>query len=227
MEIIVSGTARKKFKPETIIINLTFSNKENDYNKCLEKGAKMVDEFVKKVLTALDIKKEDMKTTNFNIREQMKYLSNKRVFDGYMFTQNSHIEIDYDVKKLSKFMDMVSKLDTPPSYRTTFGLKQEDERRTEVIAMAIGFAKDKALAISKASGKELVDLVKVDFRPFSNGIIGNSSINSYDMYTMNEEASFGGNLKMCKTSGADMIENNFTPEDIEISETLYCLYLAK
>lgn len=146
-----------------------------------------------------------------------------------MFTQNSHLEIDYDVKKLATFMDIVSKLDIPPSYRTTFGLKQEDERRTEVIAMAIDFAKNKALAISKASGKELVDLVKVDFRPFSNGIIGNSSINSYDMYdtlAMSEE-SVGNNLRMCKVSGADMIQDNFTPEDIEISETIYCLYLAK
>lgn len=228
MDIIVMGKASKKFQPEEIVINITFSNKESTYEKCLEKGAKMVQDFVKKVLNEIGISKEELKTSRMFVNEVTRYIpeKSKRVFDGYNFNQSSKIVIDYDMKKFSKFMDLVSRLDIAPSYHASFGLKDEDKRKNEVIAEAINFARVKAMAISEASGKKLVDLLKVDFKPFTEALTG-STLNSYDLDFRNARDGFY-NAEMCRKScSADIIEQNFTPEDIEINETLYCLFLAQ
>ncbi|MBQ7308004.1 MAG: SIMPL domain-containing protein [Clostridia bacterium] len=224
MEIMVKGEAKKTYKPEEFIISLTFSHKEKTYEKCLENGAKMVDDFVEEILVKLNIDKELLKTERFYVNESTIYVpdKNKRVFDGYVYNQISKLKLDYDIKLFTKFMQEVSKLKFPPSYRAAFGLKEEDMRKNEVIAKAVEYARVKAEAISKAAGKELVDLARVDFQPFGT-IFSPSSINSYD--TMD----FGmvHQERACKMSSAEVIEKNFNPEDIEIRESVYCLFIAK
>ena len=41
MDIIVMGQACQKFKPEEVILNLTFFVKERTYNKALDEGKKV------------------------------------------------------------------------------------------------------------------------------------------------------------------------------------------
>ena len=76
---------------------------------------------------------------------------------------------------------------------------------------------EKAKMIALAAGKKLKDCVKVDFRPFEERVISNSEIS---------ETSF----RMAKFSEASIeerIQNAFTPEDVEVIETLYCLWIAE
>lgn len=67
-----------------------------------------------------------------------------------------------------------------------------------------------------ASGRTLKNCEKVDFKPFTTEYVSN--------------ARFGSDVKYEKSAAlgtAQMITNNFTPEDIELSETLYCLWIAE
>ena len=88
--------------------------------------------------------------------------------------------------------------------------------------MAYNKAKDKAEIIAKAAGKELKECVKTDFRPFEERVTSRSSLNSQDMY-MGKESSIDG----VKYGGVqETIQTIFTPEDVEITETLYCLWIT-
>ena len=124
-------------------------------------------------------------------------------------------------------MDMVSKLKNPPKYSLIFNVKDIKECKDEVLAEAYNKAKEKAETIAKAAGKELKECVKTDFRPFGESVISRSSLNSQDMYM--KKSMFIDDLEfdMNKNTGAqDTIKTIFTPEDVEITETLYCLWIT-
>ena len=220
MEIYASATAKRTYKPENVTVNLTFSVKEKTYEKSLKNGLLAVDDFVNNVLTKIGVTKEDFKTTKFTVNEETIYDSskNKRIFDGYRFNQYSKITLDYDIKKLSLLMEQISVMENPPSYRAVFDVNDRDEKKNQVIGDAIRFSRTKAEVIALASGKQIEDIVRVDFKPF-DGIGHSTQLDSRDF----------GAYKSAETSymASNMIENNFTPEDIEISETVYCMFYAK
>ena len=64
------------------------------------------------------------------------------------------------------------------------------------------------------AGQTLKQCVKVDFKPLSTGFFSQTVFNSDTMY----EEEMGTDIS---------IVNTFTPEDIELSETLYCVWHAE
>lgn len=229
MDIIVMGQACQKFKPEEVILNLTFFVKERTYNKALDEGTKSIEQFIENVLYKIDIEKEELKTNRFYISEVTNYNSDtkKREFEGYSFNQYSQVKFDYDVQKMTKFMELVSKINNPPSYTLNFSVKDVEECKNKVLDSAYKKAKEKAQAIANASGKTLLDCLKVDFKPFTEAVTNRTSFNSRDMMIGSSMEEEGFLFKEKRSSVADTIEKTFTPEDVEIQETLYCLWKAE
>lgn len=217
MEIIVEGKGSKYFTPDQVIMNFNFITKRTNYEEVLELGSKNVEIFIKDLLEKNNFKETDLKTKNFVIREETKYNEQTRryEFDGYSFNQNATLKFDYNKEKMAKIMDEISKLSNPPKYQINFGLKNEEEYKKEIIKDAYQDAQNKANAIAEAAGLKLKECVKVDFKPFTTTYIS--------------ESNFGSNMMYAKSSlnGAEIIVKTFTPEDIELIETLYCLWLAE
>ena len=111
------------------------------------------------------------------------------------------------------------------SFFDNFSIKDKEAAKKEVMAEAYTKAKDKAEIIALAAGKTLKDCVKVDFRPFETAIQSRSSLSDNDFSAMclKETSAFG----VQKSSAKDVIQTIFTPEDVEIRETLYCLWITE
>ena len=88
MDIIVEGTKAKSYKPNEININLTFTYVHNEYDICLEKVLKLIEDFVFNTLSKLNIDKDCFKTRNFQVRHKTK-------FD---YQNNKEIDLRYDSK---------------------------------------------------------------------------------------------------------------------------------
>ena len=71
-----------------------------------------------------------------------------------------------------------------------------------------------------AAGKKLIDCLKVDFKPFSEQLTSNTSLNNLDFKA-------DSILRKEKGSVADTLEKTFTPEDVVIRETIYSLWKAE
>lgn len=219
MDIVVEGKASEFFKPDMVKLNLNFYTKTNEYESALKEGTKNVEIFIEEILTKLDFKKDDLKTRSFNVSEVTKYDYEKKqnYKDGFSYLQSATLKFDYDMNILSKFMELVSKLNNLPMYRISFEIKNEEKAKSLVIAKAFAKAEEKAKMIALASGKRLKECIKVDFRPFDEKVISNSN--------------FGSGIKgmdmECEKSTSSVIKNIFTPEDVEISETLYCLWITE
>ncbi len=224
MDITVEGIGKKVYTPDEVEINLNFYTRADSYEGALEKGTANVKIFINDILEKMNFNKEIMKTRNFRVYEEKKYDYDKKIYIklGYAYTQQANIKFDYSMNTIAEFMDMVSKLKNPPKYQLAFNVKDIKRCKDEVLAEAYNKAKDKAEIIAKAAGKELKECVKTDFRPFEERVTSRSSLNSQDMY-MGKESSIDG----VKYGGVqETIQTIFTPEDVEITETLYCLWIT-
>ena len=226
---MTQGTAEKYFTPERISIDLTFKVKDQKYEKVLSEGTKSVISFMDEVLKQVGLEKEEMKTRSFKVVEKMKSIKKKeknqygqydfeQVFDCFEFTQSANIKFDYDLSKMTKFIALIAKLKTPPIYALTFEVKNYDEYKNTVLAEAFHMAETKATAIATAARFKTVKCIKTNFVPFEEKVTSASILRSNEMMMFCQEDT---------VSVADNIEKTFTPEDIHISETLYCLFKAE
>lgn len=225
MDIMVEGTGKRFYKPDEVEISLNFYTKTGSYESALEDGTRDVQIFIEDVLTQMQFKKEELKTRSFRVYEEKRYDYEKKIEIkfGFAYTQGATLKFDYDINVVAEFMEKVSKLQNPPKYTIAFNVKNEQQSKNEAIADAYNKAKEKADAIAKASGKTLKECVKIDFRPFEERVYSASRLG--DAMFQEETADFSVGAK--KMSAQDTITNIFTPEDIEISETLYCLWIAE
>lgn len=134
---------------------------------------------------------------------------------GYCYASNDYLK-EYINSSERTINYSLSKLSNPPLCRVEFGVKDEKECKKKVLAKAYEDAKTQAEAIATAAGKELKSCAKVDFKPFTTEYLSNASFDEKMAYA-----------ERVGTGSAQTIVNIFTPEDIEISETLYCLWVAE
>lgn len=218
MEIIVQGKGVEYFTPNEIILNVNFITKGNTYEDALKNGTKNVQLFVEEILLKNNFNREDMKTRIFVIREETKYNKETGKYDpdGFSFNQTSLLRFDYNKELMANMMTLISKMDDAPMCQINFGLKDEKECRRKIIANAYKDAENQAEAIALASSKKLKSCQKVDFKPFTTELVSQAVIGPEMMCAE----------KSCRDS-VQSIVNTFTPEDIELSGTLYCLWLAE
>jgi len=221
MDIIVEGKANKFFKPDEIILDIKFYTKSTSYEDAMKNGVENVGEFIANIIEKLDFKKEDLKTRSFKVAEISRYDSEKKISikEGFQYSQSAKLKLDFNREHMSKFMEEVSKLKNPPMYQIYFGVKNEQKAKAIVIAEAYAKAEEKAKMIALAAGKKLKDCIKVDFRPFEEAVISNSNLRGGGMMEMEKSRVVG--------TTAQVIQKVFTPEDVEIQETLYCMWITE
>lgn len=218
MEIIVQGKGTEFFTPNEVILNIGFYTKGQSYEEVLSEGVKNVQKFVNELLLQNGFTTDDMKTRNFVVREDQKYdeVTRTYLFDGFSFNQNATLKFDYNKERMAKIMEDLSKLDNAPTCQINFGVKDAKECKRKILSKAYKEAELQAQAIAEAAGKSLKQCVKVDFKPFTTDYVSQTTFDSDMMYA-----------KSARLGAAPTIINTFTPEDIELSETLYCLWLAE
>lgn len=218
MEIIVQGKGTEFFTPNEIIISINFYKKESTYEDALNSGVNNVHNFVNDILITNGFNKEDMKTRSFVVKEEQKYdnITKEYLPDGFSYSQHASIKFDYDKEKLANIMEQLSKMNDAPRCHITFGFKNEKECRRRILSNAYNDAEQQAKAIAEAAGKELKQCAKIDFKPFTTNYFSQTNIEGNMKLESGERMGSAGN-----------IINTFTPEDIEISETLYCLWLTE
>ena len=228
MDIVVEGVGKKYYTPDEVEISLQFYTRENSYEKALEEGTKDVEGFIHEVLESMNFQREDMKTRNFRIYEENRYDYDKKkyVYLGFAYTQQAIIKFDYNKNRIAEFMEKISRLKNAPKYTLQFNVKNVKQCKEEALAEAYQNAKEKAEAIAKAAGKEIKECVKTDFKPFDEKVISGSSLNSQDMPIGNLGTDNSMLREKRSAAVAETIQTIFTPEDIIISETLYCLWIT-
>lgn len=214
MEIYVEGKSEKKFKPDLIRFDFMFNVKRKNYDECLNDGSKIVNDYFDFLLSN-GFKKESIKTNSFNIHRDKIYNETSRKYDegDYVYSFSCKLEFDYDLELMSKIMEETAKRREYPIYHIKFCLKDEKQAIDELMTLAYKNAEEQAKVIAVASGKTLKDCLKVGFEPFDD-----KNVLSKRYYDGVEKTS----SRMSKS-----IQEIFVPNDIELSHSLYTIWLAE
>jgi hypothetical protein len=108
---------------------------------------------VYKTLASLGIKKDKIKTVNYNISPRYDYKNNVATLAGYNVINSIRVTVN-DLKKVSDVLDMTVKEGVNQSNSISFGVTDEERDRLylQALSQAVSNAKEKANTIAAAAG---------------------------------------------------------------------------
>lgn len=228
----MNGRGKKDFVPDQIKASVNFDFHAKTYDEALKGGVEKVKNYIESISEATDFKPEDFKTRAYFIQERFhvnrlepqteadlgKNLQ-KRVSEGFFFSQFAYLEFDYDKMRLAKLLAISSKIPNAPMLHIDFELKDVASKQCELIATAYKDAKKKAEALAAAANKNLRDCVRVEIDPVRNGGGGVMG----DM--MLEKSAYLGSAQMKELEQEiKNIDETFKPDDITISKEISCVW---
>ena len=150
--ITVQGSSSVTAAPTIAYVNIgvTTFNK-NAATAQSENAVKM--ERVYKTLASLGIKKDKIKTVNYNISPRYDYKNNVATLAGYNVINSIRVTV-MDLKKVSDVLDMTVKEGVNQSNSISFGVTDEERNRLylQALSRAVSNAKEKANTIATAAG---------------------------------------------------------------------------
>lgn len=138
--ITVKGVGRVSAKPDYVTVAMELSNTERDYDDAMKSAAFALQQ-ITDCLKKVGFDKEDIKTTNFDIRtsyrsEKDKNGNYKSVFEGFEYTHSLKLEFDFDNNLLSKTMVALAGCPSNPEFRIKFTVKDPTAVSDELLREA-------------------------------------------------------------------------------------------
>lgn len=199
--ITVTGTGRASSAPDVITVFMTVTAGDMDYSLTMEQAAERLDA-LRIALHGVGFEKEDLKTASFNVNTEFSHEHTpdgryERRFKGYTCTHRLTLKFDLDMDRLSAVIAAISGCSCMPEFSLSFGVRDEDGFKAEMLRSAAANARASAEILAAASGVTLGELVSVNYS------WGSISIESNTEFVMMKAA-------------APMADGalDFTPEDI-------------
>ena len=230
MQITTTGRAKKDFAPDQIEASAIFNYRALTYDEALMGGVEKVKKYINSIIEITDFTSDDFKTNAYIINElyHINYFEpkteadlnkklQKRVLDGFSFTQRMKLEFDYDKMRLAKLLAASSRIPEAPMLRIEFTLKDTESKMRELIPIAYNNAKQKAEALVDVAGKNLGGCVHVDI----DGPVQNwSTFEGVAKRTM----TFGDVPPEDFVQQIRNIEDTFNPDDITLVKEISCIW---
>ena len=208
--IRITGVGTASISPNQIELRFTLQTLDYNYNKSIELHDSKLIEF-NDILKDLKIKKEDLKTSYFNISPKYKSVKKlngeyKEEFEGYLINQSLILTFDYDMNLLDKIINKLSSSNINPRMNINFTIKEKEEFKNKIIENACEDARKKAEILAKACNQKILGIVSIDYSFADIHLYSSTRYEeSYDCRCMSKTSSIGSNI---------------TPTDIESDENV-------
>lgn len=213
MEIYISAEGKKKVMPDMTKITFKVNSKNASYEKVINDGIKNRSELISS-LVKLGFSEKDIKTNNYFITEEKRYNEKNKNYEvvNYLFNENCELKFKYDNELFNKIMLSVSKLESAPTCEMSFYVSNKRKYVDEILKDAYEDALYEGEILAKVAGKKIIECKKISFKPFD------------DNFVTNENLEFSP--RVAKTLYS--VDNNIslTPKEIEVTKTIYCLFIA-
>lgn len=174
-KIKVIGRAKGSFPPDSITVSLTLEAADRDYQKTLDIAAEKLEKLQSAAASA-GFEKKELKTASFNVTDEHEYVQtetggNKRQFIGYKCSHRLSLEFDMDMERLGKVLAALSDCETDPEFHISFGVKDTDPLKKQLLAQAVGDAAEKAEILAKAAGVKLKEISSISCGSINDNIV--------------------------------------------------------
>ena len=185
--ITISGTGKETAVPDIAVVSLGLQTEKKTVAEAQRENTETMNK-VRARLEQLQIPKEDITTSQYNVYPQQEWIPNtgRSVIRGYVVNQNLTVKIrDFD--KIPQVLQMVGDLNLNQVGGLTFAVDEPETYRQKARLEALGQAKTKAQALAQAAGVGLGRVVS-----FSEGDAYGGPVPYYAMKELSMDGSGGG-----------------------------------
>jgi len=205
--ITVKGTGKVVAKPDLTIISFTLVQQTMEYEKTMELATNEI-ELLRKALISIGYDRKSLKTTDFNVSTEYTSINEgngryRQEFKGYRCSHRLILEFDFDMKRLSETLSVISKSGTKPVFGISFSVKDKNAVSEELIRKAVEDAREKAIILSEAAGVSLGAVQTISYRWEELEMYSRTNYSEREVHTL-------------AMRGPIEIE----PEDIKVSDTV-------
>jgi uncharacterized protein YggE len=201
--IQVQGKGNVSQAPDRLHIVFTISHTRKEFSESVE-GCNERTEAVRRAISEVGRDEFELKTTNFNIREQTDYVKGRNVHLGFMATHQTTLELPIDKPLIGRLLSAVICGEAKPSVQLIFTVSDPESLKQRVLADAVGNAKRRAETIVQAAQLRLGKIERVDYGYSEIRV----SSGPYDMDFASPEVKFA------------QMAPDINPRDIESEDTV-------
>ena len=207
--ITVKGTGRAIARPDTVVLTMTIDSRAKGYDKAMETASGNIED-ITQALAAAAFEKDDIKTTDFNVRTEYNRVKDshgnyRQVFGGYVVTHNLKMEFDLDMLRLSQALSAIAGCRSHPQLTISFVVKDASALNEEMLRSATVSARKKTEILCDASGVALGELLSIDYN------WGELNVCSDTQYNLAEDCMAAPMM----ARGIDIV-----PDDVDVSDTV-------
>ena len=215
--IRVTGKANLNVVPNQTKVSLTIRGFAMEYSEALEQSVRDT-KVVKDALESCGIDRESLKTENFYTSEKTKsvkdqYGNTSYRHIGYDVTHYMNFKFDNNNELLGKVLYVLAKLSINPRITVSYVVKDPEQYKTELIALAVKDAKRKANAMVSAAEVTLGDIQNMDY--------------SYETIYWESRQYIQMDCAKMYSPTVDSFDVDMTPEDMNLTDTVTIVWEIK
>ncbi len=160
--IRVQGKGIVSQSPDRVRLIFTIVGKDPDFSKAVEQCNLGV-EALRTAAEGCSIAQAELKTTQFNVREESDYVSGRHQHVGFQSTHQVGVLLPIDRELLGRFLSAVLRSNARPQVNLAFEVSDPEELKQRVLADAVENAKRRAQTIATASGVALGPILGIEY----------------------------------------------------------------
>jgi len=165
--ISVKGVGSVSAKPDYIVLSLTITAKEKEYEKAMDDASRRIEQ-LEGAAGRMGFEKGALKTVSFHVNTQYENLPDgrngfQRVFSGYACVYHLKLAFDFDSRRLAAVLTEIAGSGAQPELNISFTVKAPEKVSEQLLASAAADAREKAEILCRASGVELGQLVHIQY----------------------------------------------------------------
>ena len=208
--ISVIGEAEISAKPDTVVLDLSVSAHERDYEPTARAAAEQADRLYGAVRKA-GFSDSDLKTADFSVNTAYKNVRDENgnygsVFDGYRFVQRFTLEFPTDMARLAQTLSYIGSCGADPDVRISFTVRDTEMLKERLLTECTVSARKKAEILCRGLGVMPGEVISVKCGDCQPDFMSATGFSVGD----------GVMPLMAKAGCAE----NMTPEDVKISESV-------
>ena len=214
-ELEVKGFGRLSAQPDLGVLLIELTTIQQEFGSAV---SQLNVDFEKVIqhLEKIGFSKEDLKTSNYGVRENTVYRRGTSYDSGFVGHQSIMVEFVNQKEKLATIIDSFtnSPVDAKFNFSFTISPEKREKLRNEIIKIAILDAKQKAKLIAEASGQQLGKIKEIKYGTFPNE-------NFYGSYFE------GANMDMMATEQPSPRSIGFDVREIAFKDYVIIIYELK
>ncbi len=167
--IEITGNGEMKIAPDQGILQINIRAHRMSFGEATTALSKKEDNVLKK-LEKLGYKKEDVRTSNFSVNENIIWRNGTRYDSGFIASQYMTMEFPNSKERIAKILNAFSegKMDAEIGFGFKLSDKLRNEMNAKVIELAVNDAKMNADLLAKYTGITIKSVNKIEYHTSQN-----------------------------------------------------------